>query len=304
MSSSLPPAEDPPKRKTRWRRDKGDSKAGAAARPASHSSHPVSHQPSPNRPIGTVALPNAATASIHKAMRSSQFLMCDSTSFMDFSRALEGGSLYLPSFFGDAGDLFEQLSEDVVSHAEGEGGLVSWSQHLKARRTKGANSAKHTHLCARVSNRAVSSLCQLEDPDFSRAFQSVLQRLSDYFDLEVYASRLNFYRCGSDWKPYHHDSHAYSKDRGHVQKEDFTVGASFGASRELAFKHKPSGSVFSFPQQSGDIFAFNSLVNERFKHGVPKVDKDKAGPRISVIAWGKRRSLNTRNAGLSELTNS
>ncbi|CEL93965.1 unnamed protein product [Vitrella brassicaformis CCMP3155] len=275
MSSSLPPAEDPPKRKTRWRRDKGDSKAGAAARPASHSSHPVSHQPSPNRPIGTVALPNAATASIHKAMRSSQFLMCDSTSFMDFSRALEGGSLYLPSFFGDAGDLFEQLSEDVVSHAEGEGGLVSWSQHLK-----------------------------LEDPDFSRAFQSVLQRLSDYFDLEVYASRLNFYRCGSDWKPYHHDSHAYSKDRGHVQKEDFTVGASFGASRELAFKHKPSGSVFSFPQQSGDIFAFNSLVNERFKHGVPKVDKDKAGPRISVIAWGKRRSLNTRNAGLSELTNS
>ena len=211
MSGSLPPAEDPPKRKTRWRRDKGDSKADSAARPASHSSHPVS-QPSPSRPIGTVALPNAATASIHKAMRSSQFLMCDSTSFMDFSRALEGGSLYLPSFFGDAGDLFEQLSGDVVSHAEGEGGLVSWSQHLKARRMKGTNTLTHALGCPTAS----FPFCQLEDPDFSRAFQSVLQRLSDYFDLEVYASRLNLYRCGSDWKPYHHDSHAYSKDRGHV----------------------------------------------------------------------------------------
>ena len=31
---------------------------------------------------------------------------------------------------------------------------------------------------------------------------------------EVMASRLNIYRDGSDWKPYHHDSHASSSCRG------------------------------------------------------------------------------------------
>ena len=34
-------------------------------------------------------------------------------------------------------------------------------------------------------------------------------QMDKYFDVDVYATRLNFYRNGSDWKPYHHDSHAY-----------------------------------------------------------------------------------------------
>ena len=42
---------------------------------------------------------------------------------------------------------------------------------------------------------------------------------SEYFDVEVYASRLNFYRDGTDWKPFHHDSHAYG---GKAKREDFT----------------------------------------------------------------------------------
>ena len=50
---------------------------------------------------------------------------------------------------------------------------------------------------------------------------------------EVLASRLNVYRDGKDWKPFHHDSHAFSKG----QQEDFTAGASFGAPRALAFQH-------------------------------------------------------------------
>jgi hypothetical protein len=56
----------------------------------------------------------------------------------------------------------------------------------------------------------------------------------------VHASRLNFYPNSSSWKPFHHDSHAYG-DKG--TKEDFTMGASFGASRQLVFLHPPSGSL-------------------------------------------------------------
>lgn len=85
-------------------------------------------------------------------------------------------------------------------------GMINWSQHFKH-----------------------------ENPDFSITFKSIVQRLSDYFDLDVYATRLNFYPNNVSWKPFHHDSHAYG---GRALREDFTVGASFGATRyELKFSH-------------------------------------------------------------------
>jgi hypothetical protein len=90
--------------------------------------------------------------------------------------------------------------------------------------------------------------------------------MADYFDVEVYATRLNFYPDATSWKPFHHDSHAYAA--GHAQREDFTMGASFGGTRELIFKHVGSGVCFTFPQADGDVFAFDSIVNKQFQHGV------------------------------------
>lgn len=45
--------------------------------------------------------------------------------------------------------------------------MVNWSQHLKH-----------------------------EDPDFSGTFNQILKEMSDYFDVEIYAARLNFYPDG------------------------------------------------------------------------------------------------------------
>ena len=88
-------------------------------------------------------------------------------------------------------------------------GMINWSQHLKH-----------------------------ENPDFSKTFNTIVDALGIYFDLHVYATRLNFYPDQTSWKPFHHDSHAYG---GKKLREDFTVGASFGATRELEFKHMASG---------------------------------------------------------------
>ena len=64
------------------------------------------------------------------------------------------------------------------------------------------------------------------------------------------------------------------------------------------FLHEPSGQTFTFPQNNGDVFAFTSEVNKRFKHGVPKAAKSgQSDPRFSIIAWGRRRSVNSRNGG-------
>ena len=48
-----------------------------------------------------------------------------------------------------------------------------------------------------------------ENPTFSPTFSLILEKVSDYFSVDIYATRMNFYRDGSDWKPFHHDSHAY-----------------------------------------------------------------------------------------------
>eukprot|EP01125_Pyxidicula_operculata_P005262 TRINITY_DN1896_c0_g4_i1.p1 TRINITY_DN1896_c0_g4~~TRINITY_DN1896_c0_g4_i1.p1 ORF type:complete len:384 (-),score=60.59 TRINITY_DN1896_c0_g4_i1:35-1186(-) len=181
----------------------------------------------------------------------------------DFDAIMKGGCVYIPTFFNDPNyKLLRSLSDDL---SKSSNGLIHWSKHLKH-----------------------------ENPDFSPTFKDIISKLAEYFDTDVYATRMNFYRDGSDWKPFHHDSHAYG---GKGQREDFTIGVSFGVARELAFLHSGSDFTFSFPQKNGDVFAFNSEVNQKFMHGVPKARGCNIGPRCSIIAWGRRRTLNERNGG-------
>ena len=77
-------------------------------------------------------------------------------------------------------------------------------------------------------------------------------------------------------RDYSRDIHSYDNPYNHTryggrgQREDFTMGVSFGAERELEFLHPESGSKFAFPQKNLDVFAFDSDVNARFQHGVPR----------------------------------
>ena len=189
----------------------------------------------------------------------------------DYELLTDGQAIYLTEFLSAKNDftLMLGLVNDLEANA-GEG-MINWSQHLKH-----------------------------ENPDFSATFNAIVEGLGNYFDLHIYATRLNFYPDASSWKPFHHDSHAYG---GKKLREDFTVGASFGATRALEFKHERSGHVFGFPQNNGDIFAFTTKVNQQFLHGVPKVTgaKPKHCPRFSIIAWGRRRTITERNGGKDEL---
>ena len=196
------------------------------------------------------------------------------------SKIVSGNAVYIEGFHCEEDDFrtLEQLAEDLETtttsrkgEGEEDGGIINWSKHLKQ-----------------------------ENPEFSETFRTVVERMASYFDVDVYATRLNFYRDGSDWKPYHHDSHAFGANG---RKEDFTMGASFGAQRALSFLHEPSASSFEFPQKNGDVFAFSSEVNAAMQHGVPRLSGHEqfvVNPRFSVIAWGRRRSLNPRNSAASE----
>jgi len=193
----------------------------------------------------------------------------------DFACLMRGNAVYLPHFVSNPKDMtvYHQLKNEIVlatgATMVGKGGLIEWSRHQV-----------------------------FENPtDISKTFNDIVEMLAEYFDVELYATRLNYYRDGSQWKPQHHDSHAYG---GRAEQEDFTMGVTLGADRSLLFTHEASGREFSFPQRNGDCFAFTGAVNQAFTHGVPRVHRP-VGDRFSIIAWGRRRTLNERNGGAPAL---
>lgn len=42
----------------------------------------------------------------------------------------------------------------------------------------------------------------------------VLEKIEDFFKMDVKATRFNWYRDSNDWKPYHHDAAAVKPDKG------------------------------------------------------------------------------------------
>ena len=142
----------------------------------------------------------------------------------DYQMILNGNCIYIPGFFCKQGDysILKNLAEELCKN--NKEGMIKWSKHLRH-----------------------------DNPTYSNTFNKIISKMAEYFDVEVYHTRLNFYKDNSDWKPLHHDSHAYG-DKS--KREDFTMGASFGFERELLIKHDKSGEEFRFPQKNGDIFAF------------------------------------------------
>lgn len=180
--------------------------------------------------------------------------------------------IIVPSFFCDEDDwdvYYELLQEVRDGQASTDGKSIWDSWH------------EGSHLLTKT-------------PQHSGTFQRVLGKICDYFDIansgcrdgNSVGTRFNWYRDGADWKPFHHDSAAFNAQR--ASKQNCTVGISFGASRELAFRHAKTGELIYFPQTNGMLFFFGRDVNIRFQHGINAVpaDEQEGKGRISIILWG------------------
>jgi hypothetical protein len=127
-----------------------------------------------------------------------------------------------------------------------------------------------------------------QNPEGSRTFHDIIDRCAKYFSISEgnRGTRFNWYRDGSDWKPFHHDSAAFNAAR--AQNQNCTVGISFGATRELAFRHAKTGEGVYFPQTNGGLFFFGRDANIIWQHGInalPEEEQDGKG-RISIVLWG------------------
>ncbi|EDQ85105.1 uncharacterized protein MONBRDRAFT_29584 [Monosiga brevicollis MX1] len=112
----------------------------------------------------------------------------------------------------------------------------------------------------------------------------VIKQMEEYFNMDIKATRFNWYRDSSEWKPYHHDRAAFTPNC----PQNSTVAASFGAERDIAFLHATKGTTIRIPQPNGSMYAFNRDANVEWKHGVMAVPPalQHTEGRISIIAWG------------------
>ena len=105
--------------------------------------------------------------------------------------------------------------------------------------------------------------------------------------MDIKATRFNWYKNSDHWKPFHHDAAAI---KPHIaEKQNFTVGISFGAEREAAFEHAKNKTVISIPLPNGSVYCFAKDVNIMWKHGILQVPPEKKHDegRISIIVGVK-----------------
>jgi len=143
-------------------------------------------------------------------------------------------------------------------------------------------------------------------PEGSSTFDSIVKKMLKYYNIDEkkpYGTRFNWYVDSSDWKPFHHDSAAFNPQR--ARSQDITIGASFGATRELAFIHATpqinNNKVrVYFPNTNGMMISFGRDANINWKHGInalSKKEKEESGNkgRISIILWGKAKDAIDEN---------
>ena len=116
-------------------------------------------------------------------------------------------------------------------------------------------------------------------------FNMVIERIKEYFNMDIQATRFNWYKDTSQWKPYHFDASAIDPEKAKIQ--NFTLAVSFGATRETSFERDTRDKTkISIPISDGDIYAFCKDTNILWRHGILKEDEIKDDGRISIIAWG------------------
>ena len=116
-------------------------------------------------------------------------------------------------------------------------------------------------------------------------FNKIIDYISNFFNMDIKATRLNYYKDSNDWKPYHHDAAALKPNKAKTQ--NFTVAVQFGLTRTVSLQHPKHSTIIDFEISNGQCYAFSDQTNIDWKHGIKQEKMFKNEPRLSIIAWGK-----------------
>lgn len=121
-------------------------------------------------------------------------------------------------------------------------------------------------------------------------FMMVINRMKEYFNMDIKATRFNWYKDNTDWKPYHRDAAAIDERKAKTQ--NITVAVTFGATRTASFQHMKHKTRIDIPLSDGSIYVFNKQVNIDWMHGIIQEPDIKKDGRISIICWGFNEQQN------------
>jgi hypothetical protein len=119
----------------------------------------------------------------------------------------------------------------------------------------------------------------------SPTFNMILNKLAEYFNMNIKASRLNLYKDPTMWKPKHFDAAAVDPKKAETQ--NITIGVSFGQKRNVCFENAKTKTEIFIPLDNGTTYGFCKDVNIEWRHGIPQeknIIENKS--RFSIIAWG------------------
>lgn len=124
---------------------------------------------------------------------------------------------------------------------------------------------------------------------YSPTFNFILERLQYYFNVDIKATRFNWYQNTNHWKPFHFDAAAFDPEKR--KNQNITIALSFGCTRstalEFAEKNKNNTqTTISIPISDGEIYAFTNTTNDIWRHGILQEKEFKEEGRISIIIWG------------------
>ncbi len=125
--------------------------------------------------------------------------------------------------------------------------------------------------------------------NYAPTFNLILERLKNYFNVDIKATRFNWYKDTNHWKPFHFDAAAFDPKKKETQ--NITIALSFGCTRytalEFAEKNKNNQqTTISIPIGDGEIYAFTNTTNDIWRHGILQETEFKNEGRISIIIWG------------------
>lgn len=124
-------------------------------------------------------------------------------------------------------------------------------------------------------------------------FIKVINKMKDYFNVDVKATRFNWYKDNKDWKPYHRDAAAIDPRKAKTQ--NITIGMTFGATRTASFQHLHTKSRIDIPLSDGSVYIFCKQVNIDWMHGIVQEPELKKDGRISIIIWGNCNDMEPSN---------
>jgi hypothetical protein len=115
-------------------------------------------------------------------------------------------------------------------------------------------------------------------------FNIVIDRLVSFFGVKPAATRMNWYKTHTEFKPMHFDSAYVNPEKAKTQ--NITIAVSFGQKRDIVFENAKSKQKICIEQGDNDVYLFMNDINSTYRHGVGQGVDEENSSRVSVIVWG------------------